>query len=438
MKTARAALDRVSAVKYFAYGFAFGGGTTHPLLLLLTSAAIDKDSAYVVANTDCAVWFARYTAAYYGVLKHSNGNELSLESNAGHAVRIAHLFEAEWGMPHFWAFLGILTRNLAKYGVLVKVMGFLPESVVAWLTVAEKIVKEEPTGATPPADTNLQSGETPSAGAAAEEAVRPKAVSETPVVSDVLQKTLIVLSAFETRLESLEKAVVAWAREADDSSPESPPGSAARSTNKKTTVYDRGVTQSSTQTMTGPEGFHGDPALPLPIPNFAVFFKESTCQNQTGNGVFVQGKLLTLGHVAELSSHVRVGSEVFVLEDLKKVSERRVEKHADSVVCWALKTAGGARKIRLAPDSAEVGDAVFGQPILNGFGAYTQGRVRTRSSTNESGEFTYTVSTTTQAGCSGAPFFVSEGGSVLLLGLHYGTNPQGNVIIGLLPADFQS
>jgi hypothetical protein len=162
-----------------------------------------------------------------------------------------------------------------------------------------------------------------------------------------------------------------------------------------------------------------------------------------GNGVVVQGKLFTLAHVADSARTFRIHKHdrlYSIRDDLSDPKRRSVEWPKDQVVVYTFKKAltGMTRVKLIPPDSpAELGDAVLGQPLVDGMGEHTVGTISARSPVGEKGARSYTVSTSTRPGCSGAPFFVVSDSQTYLMGLHYGDGGSGNVVIGLVPADFQ-
>jgi hypothetical protein len=175
----------------------------------------------------------------------------------------------------------------------------------------------------------------------------------------------------------------------------------------------------------------------VPTANFVTFFGDVKGEKQCGNGVFVQGKVLTLAHVFDHAQSLKIGGEIVELAKLDGIKRKPYTCADDALITIPLKRAlPGSSKIRLAPEPAGVGDALWGQPVLSGVGHYTTGVVRTRSPTEGSGQYCYTVSTSTQPGSSGSPFFVTEQDKVYLLGLHMGATAGGNVILSVSHSDF--
>jgi hypothetical protein len=232
----------------------------------------------------------------------------------------------------------------------------------------------------------------------------------------------------ERRLDHIMAAIQALGGRA-----ESDIGNAARHEPRKDTRY-----RKWNRDEEKPEAMHGVKPVSLPVKNFVEFFSASDGTEFVGNGVFAQGKLFTLAHVWDMSRSFKVNGEL-LLTDSVSVKRRPLPDLKDAVVTGTVKKAvPGMNKVKLAPDSADVGDAVFGQPLLDGVGHFTSGQITVRSA--DSGrKKTYVASTSTEPGCSGAPFFVVGGGSgqVMLLGLHYGDCGTGNKIIGLDSSDFQ-
>jgi hypothetical protein len=273
-----------------------------------------------------------------------------------------------------------------------------------------------------PAD---KKAETSDVSTTTEESVAQNPVVVTPnnagVVSwAAVQQLFQMVHALDTKIDELART----------SRTESPAGSAARDVPKKKTAYRR-VREDG-------EASYGQPVVKMPTRNFVEFYSAVDGTGFVGNGVLVQGKLFSLAHVADHARSIRVAGELIPLDDLGPAKRRSVAYPQDEVVSYPIKRAlQKMTKVKFAPDPADVGDAVFGQPLIEGVGHYTDGTVRTRSASDGEDAYTYTVSTSTIPGCSGAPFFVESNGATYLLGLHFGDGGDGNLIVGISSKDFQ-